>query len=190
MGKEIQKSNIQLNSDGNQIIEEIPYGGGKTQKVKYGLIKFMGDRKEYRISYKTLIELNEAQNSGFKGKINIPEINMSVLISQIVMMRSEVETVRIEDNYTNLPVETIFLNSEFKILTGTRVEIERENDAYYMATCHYVVRNGIKLYYLEPAQIQCLAYLVRSVDASYPHYVKKATRYGRDIHEIYAEQKR
>lgn len=190
MNKELEKTAINLNSDGNQIINEEVDGRGKAQTIKYGLIKLMGERQEYRISYKTLLALNEAQNAGFKGKINIPEINMKVQISQIVVMRSNTEKVRIDEDFTKLPTETLNLDENFYILHGLKGKIEKEHDKYYIATCHYVIKNGEKQYYLGPNQIKDLLTMVRDDDPDYPHRVQKAMRYGRDIWEIHNEQRK
>lgn len=177
-----------LNANGDQIIEEKIDGAGKTQTIKYGLIKLMGDKSEYRVSYKTLLDINKAKNSNFTGQINIPEINMSVQASQIVMLKSEVEDVRIENNIANLPTETVFLDENFNRLISPKPVIEKKHAMYYIATCHYVVVNGEKQYYVAPNQIQYLVTMVRDEDPDYPHYIKKVTRYGRDIREIQKEQ--
>lgn len=92
------------------------------------------------------------------------------------------------DNYKNLPTETLNLDENFNILKGSKISIEREYDKYYRATCHYVVRDGVKQYYLEPHQIKDLLTMVREEDPDYPHRVQKALRYGRDIWEIQNEK--
>ncbi len=156
MTNEIEKTNFRLNSDGNQIIDEVSDGGGKTQTIKYGLIKLMGEKKEYRISYKTLLAINEAQNAKFKGKINIPEINMSVQVSQIVMMRSETENIRLDDNFTSLPTVSVSLDLDFNILNRTRFYFTKNKIDYYSAIVHYKEVDGVKQYYLEPEKIKRL----------------------------------
>ena len=79
------------------------------------------------------------------------------------------------------------MDKNFNRLSDIRPKIEREHDLYYIATCHYLVKDGEKQYYLEPEQIKSLMIMVRD-DPDYPHYVKKATRYGRDVREIQKEQ--
>lgn len=177
-----------FNSEGNVVLSERTDGSGKTQTIKYGLIKLMGDKEERRVSLKTLVDLTKAREANFSGQINIPELNMSVLISQIVMMRSETEEIKEQNNFINLPTKTIYLDENFYLLTDTRRKIEREHDTYYIATCHYVVKDGEEQYFLEPNQIQYLVEMVRDDEPGYPHYVKKATRYGRDVREIKKEQ--
>ena len=189
MNQEIATANKPVfNGDGNIIIEEKADGGGKTQTVKYGLIKLMGDKKEYRVSMKTLLGISEAKKANFTGQLNIPELDMSVSASQIVMMRSETEEAREDNDFTKLPTAMLLLDKDFNHLTGTRPQIERENDIYYIATCHYVIRDGEKQYYLEPYQIQYLVTMVRDEDPDYPHYVKQSLHYGRDVREIQKEQ--
>ncbi|WP_407457176.1 hypothetical protein [Fibrobacter sp.] len=179
MNKELEKN--YYNSDGNQIINEVIDGSGRTQTIKYGLIKLMGEKKEYRVSYKTLLDISTLKKTNFSSQINIPEINMSVLISQIVMMRSETEDIKIVDDFTKLPTETICLDENFNIINGPKRKIEREYEKYYRATCHYVIRDGVKQYYLEPSQIKDLLTMVKDEDPDHPHRVQKALRYGRDI---------
>jgi hypothetical protein len=188
MDNALEKTNLKFDSNGNQIINEETDGRGKIKTIKFGLIKLMGEKKEYRVSYKTLLEITSTQKSGFTGKINIPEINMSVQTSQIVMMRSEIEEIRVDDDFTKLPVEELRLDENFNILSGSRMKIEKEHDKYYRATCHYAIVNDEKQYYLEPNQIQYLLTMVREVDPDYPHRVQNALRYGRDIWEIHNEQ--
>ena len=88
------------------------------------------------------------------------------------------------DNYKNLPTETLNLDENFNILNGSKIRIEREHDKYYRATCHYVIRDGEKQYFMEPDKIKDLLTMVREEDPDYPHRVQKALRYGRDIWEI------
>lgn len=156
MTNEIEKVNTKFTPDGNQILEEIADGGGKTQKIKYGLIKLMGEKKEYRISYKTLLAINEAQNAKFKGKINIPEINMSVQVSQIVMMKSETENIRVNENFTSLPTISVTLDLDFNILNQKRIHYLKNKIDYYDAIVHYKEVDGIKQYLLEPDKIKRL----------------------------------
>ena len=137
---------------------------------------------------KTLLDINEAKKANFAGQLNIPELGMSVNASQIVVLKSEAEEVRENNDFTKIPTETLFLDENFNYLSGTKNKIERENDIYYIAACHYVARDGQKQYYLEPAQIQYLVTMARDEDPDYPHYIKQCMRYGRDIREIQKEQ--
>lgn len=148
MTNEIKKTDIKFTPNGDQILEEIVDGGGKTQTIKYGLIKLIGEKKEYRISYKTLLAINEAQNAKFKGKINIPEINMSVQASQIVILKSETETVRVDDDITKFPYTNLILNLDFTISNKLRLEFLKEKTPYYEAVVHYKENNGNRECYL------------------------------------------
>jgi len=177
-----------FNREGNIVIEEKTDGRGRTQTVKYGIIRIIGDKNEHRVSMKTLLDINAAKKANFDGQLNIPDLAMSINASQIVMMRSETEEIREDSDFTKLPTEVVMLDKDFNRLTGTRPQIERENDIYYIATCHYVVRDGGKQYYLEPHQIQYLVTMARDEDPDYPHYIKQALRYGRDVREIKKEQ--
>lgn len=190
MNSQLEELNIKYDAKGDQILNEQSDGRGKIQTVKYGLIKLMGEKQEHRVAYKTLLEITKAQNSGFSGRINIPELNMSVQASQIVMMRSEIEDIRYEYDFTKLPTASLNLDENFKIIKGLRAKIEREYDTYYSANCHYVEVNGERQYYLEPNQIKDLLVMVREDDPDYPYRVKQAFRYGRDIREIQKEQEK
>lgn len=89
-----------------------------------------------------------------------------------------------EDNFKKLPTESLMLDEDFKILNEPRVKIEREHEIYYIATCHYVVRGGGKQYYLKKSQIKNLMEMVKDEDPDYPHFVRKAFRYGVNIREL------
>lgn len=149
MNNEIIKStNTKLNADGNQIIFETKNGAGIEQTIKYGLIKLMGDKKEYRVSYKTILAINDAKNSNFTGNINIPELNMKVQANQIVMLRSEIEKNQIVENFAKLPTASLCLDLDLKPLNMLRPQLLREKRPYYEATAHYVECNGERQYYL------------------------------------------
>ena len=188
MNNKLEEVSIKFNSKGDQILNEESNGKGKIQTIKYGLIKLMGEKIEHRVSYKTLLEIIKTQKSGFNGRINIPEINMSVQASQIVMMRSEIEDIKYENDFTKLPTETLTLDENYNILNDSKIKIEKDYDTYLIANCHYLIENNEKQYYLEPNQIKDLLVMVKDNDVEYPHKVKKAFRYGRDIYEIKKEQ--
>jgi len=189
MNNEIEKiNNPVFNREGNIVIEEKYDGSGKTTTIKYGLIRLIGDKKEYRVSMRTLLDINKAKKANFTGQLNIPELDMSVNASQIVMMKSDIEEIRENGDFTKLPTESLCLDKDFNLITGSKATIEREHDMYYRATCHYVIRDGEKQYYIQPDQIQYLLTMVRDADPSYPHRVAKALRYGRDVHEISSQK--
>lgn len=149
MNNEIIKSGtIKLNNEGNQIISETKNGAGVEQTIKYGLIKLMGDKKEYRVSYKTMLAINDAKNSNFTGNINIPELNMKIQSNQIVMLRSETEKNQIVENFTKLPTANLCLDLNLKPLNMLRPQLLREQKPYYEATVHYTECNGERQYYL------------------------------------------
>lgn len=165
MNKGIIKPNgVKLNSEGNQIIEEAFDGGGITQTIKYGLIKLMNEKNERRVSLKTIVDIENAQKANFTGKITIPELNMSVYISQVVMMRSETEKVRIDDNIANLPTETICLDLNLNITNHIPAWFRKNLTPYYDATVHYVERDGGRQYYLDFNKIQKAAKITFNID--------------------------
>lgn len=157
MTNELSKNNnIALDSDGNAIISEQEDGGGKTRTIKYGLIKLIGEKQERRVSMKTIIDINNAKEHNFTGQINIPELNMSVSVSQIVMMRSEIETVRTVANISNLPTANLILTEQFQISGNLRSYFVRNKIPYYEAVVHYVERDGARQYYLDSDKIKRL----------------------------------
>ena len=128
---------MHLNEDGNQILEDKTDGGGRTLTVKYGLIKLMGEKQERRVSFKTLVDIEMAQKAEFTGKINIPELNMSVYVSQIVMLRSETEKVRVDDDITKLPTTNVCFDADFNLSSHIPGWFWRNAQDYYFATVHY-----------------------------------------------------
>lgn len=150
MNNEIAKTETtKLNADGNQIVSEMITGGGTEQIVKYGLIKLMNEKQERRVSLKTIVDIEKAQKANFTGKITIPELSMSVYISQIVMMRSETERVSITENFTKLPTTSLVLDLDLKPLNKIRPQLMRDGQPYYEACVHYVEQNGERQYYLD-----------------------------------------
>jgi len=176
MNNEIAKSEpIKLNAEGNQIVSEFIDGAGKTQTIKYGLIKLLGEKQERRVSLKTLLAINKASEEEAQS-VMIKELNMAVKLNQIVMMRSETENVRIEDNITSLPTANICLDLDFNISQHIRPYFMRNNIPYYEAVAHYVERDGTRQYYLEVDKIKRLIKI--DFDANGYDYVSEIYHYG------------
>ena len=175
MNKELTISTNNFNSDRNKIIEEKIDGGGKTQTIKYGLIKLIGEKEERRVSFETLLAIMKAKDDDAES-IMIRELNMVVKISQIVMMKSELETVRFEDNIANLPTASICLDLDFKVSPRLRAWYIRNQQPYYEATVHYRERNGEREYCLEFDKIKRLLKIVFDDDGY--DYINKIYEYG------------
>ena len=174
--KIIKRTDLKLNAEGNQILDEEINGGGKLQTIKYGCIKLMGEKQERRVSYKTILAINEAKNANFTGNINIPELNMAVQASQIVMLRSDIEHKSVIENFTKLPTANLCLDLDFKPLDATRPQLLREQKPYYEATVHYTVQNGERQYYLEFDKIKkCL---LIDYDSEKYDYISRVYEYG------------
>lgn len=174
-------------NDNNKIFEEVEMNDKIISKMKYGVIRIVGENYLREVTWETCNYLKNLPPD-FKGTVEIQELGLIVQANQIAKIEEkEDETVRYK-NFTNLPTKTIYLDKNFYLLTDIRHKIEREHDTYYLATCHYVVKDGEDQYFLEPNQIQFLVEMVRNDEPGYPHYVKKATRYGRDVREIKKEQ--
>lgn len=174
-------------TDNYKTIEEIDQNDKILVKKKYGVIRISGENFLREVSWDTCNYLKNLP-SDFTGTVEIQELKLTVPVNQIVKIEEkEAESVKYK-NFTNLPTETIFLDENFNRLIEPKPAIERAHDLYYIATCHYVVVDGEKQYYIAPEQIQYLVTMVRNEDPDYPHYIKKVTRYGRDIREIQKEQ--
>lgn len=164
-------------------IEEIETNDKIIRKLKYGVIRIVGEDHLREVTWETYNYLKNLP-AEFKGLVEIQELDLTIQANQIAKLEEkEGESVRYK-NFTTLPTETVYLDKDFNRLTGIRPKIERENDTYYIATCHYEIRDGEKLYYLQPNQIQYLVEMARDEGPDCPHYVKKATRYGRDVRKI------
>ena len=173
--------------DKYKVKEEIDLNDRIIQKMKYGVIRIVGENYTREVTWDTYNYLKNLPPD-FTGTIEIQELNLTVHANQIVKIEGkESEKVKYKD-FTKLPVEELRLDENFNILSGSRMKIEKEHDKYYRATCHYAIVNNEKQYYLEPNQIQYLLTMVRETDPDYPHRVQNASRYGRDIWEIHNEQ--
>lgn len=176
MGSDIVNSINKLNDNGDLVISESVDGGGKTQTIKYGLIKLIGEKQERRVSLKTILDIDSARKAGFTGNIDIPEINMNVPISQIAMMRSETENVRTENSITSLPTANVILTLDFEISNKVRPKLLREQTPYYEAVVHYLERDGERQYYLELDKIKRL--LKVEFDEDGYDYISQIYEYG------------
>ena len=175
MNNEITKTTLRLNDNGDQVVDEQQDGGGKTQTIKYGLIRLMGEKQERRVTFKTLLAITKAKEDGVDS-IMIRELNMTVKVSQIVMMRSETEKVRVGANVTNLPTANMCLDLDLQLTTKLRPQFIRECEPYYEATVHYTEKNGERQYYLEFDKIKRL--LKIDFDKDGYDYVSKIYEYG------------
>lgn len=155
MTNQLQANSIKFNEQGNQIVDEKIDGGGKTQTIKYGLIKLASEREERRVSFKTLLAIIKAREDGTES-VMIRELNMAVKTTQIMMMRSETETIRTVGNISNLPTANLILTEQFQISGNLRSYFVRNKISYYEAVVHYVKRDGARQYYLDMDKIKRL----------------------------------
>lgn len=175
MNNEIPKTTLRLNDNGDQVVDEQEDGGGKTQTIKYGLIRLMGENQERRVSFKTLLAITKAKEEEVDS-IMIRELNMTVKVSQIVMMRSETEKVRVGTNVANLPTANMCLDLDLRLTNKLRPQFIRECEPYYEATVHYTEIDGQRQYYLEFDKIKRL--LKISFDEDGYDYISKIYEYG------------
>lgn len=173
--------------DDKKAVEVVELSDRTITKMKYGVIRIVGENYLREITWDTYKYLRTLP-ADFDGVIEIQELNLTIAANQIVKMEEKEKESVSYKNFTQLPTEVIYLDKNFVQLSGIRKKIEQENDVYYIATCHFVVQDGVKQYFLEPSQIQHLVEMVADDDPDYPHYVKRALRYGRDVSDIQKEQ--
>lgn len=149
------------NTNGDLIIDEEKDGGRVVQKVKFGIIKLMGDKTEYRVSFKTLCDIEKSRQQGFEGSVVIKELNMSVKMGQIVLLKSDIENSVLKNEFTNLPYESLILerlnNGEFIISNKSRRKHQEEGTTFWQCLVHYEVKGEEKHYLMGFEQIKLAA---------------------------------
>ena len=83
-----------------------------------------------------------------------------------------------DENFRHLPTTTLTLDKDFRILSGTKRQIEKNYEEYYLAVCHFVLRDDERQYYLQKDKIQRLVLLKKDDEEGYPHYAAKIWHYG------------
>ena len=174
------------NNNGDLIVAEEKDGGRTMQEVKFGLIKLMGDKKEYRVSFKTLCDIEKSRQQGFEGNVSIKELGMSVKMSQIVMLKSEVEDVVVKDGFTNLPCESLILerfnSGEFVKSKKTRRQHQEEGTEFWQCVVHYKRgEDGRKQYLMGFEQLKMAAHVINEegytlCDKIYEYGVEKSRK--------------
>ena len=160
----MSKELIVFNEEGNQVISSEKSGGSEIQTVKYGIIKLIGDKTEYKVSFKTLLEIEKYKTSGFTGSIKIKELHMSVAANQIVMAKSEVGKRIITENFTKLPTTNVLLDENLQLSDKPRSYFKKNQYKHYYATVHYRENNGEKQLLLEKDKIKHLIEIVYEND--------------------------
>lgn len=150
---------VKFNGENNQIVDEIEDGAGKIQTIKFGWIKLLGEKTERRVSFRTLLQIQEMKERGFTGAINITELNMSVNASQIVMMRSDIEKKRITESFINLATAMVCLlkiGDKFELADQPSIYYRVNQIPHYEAKAHYVMKDGERSYILDFEKIKSL----------------------------------
>ena len=83
MQGELIEGKGRLTPEGDLIVDSKENGGTTITTVKYGVIKLMGDKTEYRVSYKTLTDIVNRPPK-FEGDVIIPELHLKTPIKNIV----------------------------------------------------------------------------------------------------------
>jgi hypothetical protein len=171
--------------DSQKICGQVEKNDCTVYKMKYGLIRIVGENILREITWNTYEYLKKLPSS-FKGIVEIREIGLTIPMNQIARLEEKEAEISVAKNFTKLPTESLCLDENFQIINRPKEVVERENDRYYRATCHYEERNGIRHYYMDINQIKILMVMIRN--PGYPHCVEKVLRYGIDIRDIHDAQ--
>lgn len=166
-----------LDNSGNLIISSRENAGGVIRKIQYGIIKIMGDSKEYRVSYRTLFDIANKPPQ-FKGNIIIPELRLKIPLSSIVFQQFREEKQFISSEYSELPtVELICerIGDEFKISNKTEAYYKKSGVKYWLVVAHILDRQTPDLKFNNVKQ----ALLMQSKEENYPSTILEIYRYGK-----------
>lgn len=147
--------------------------------TRFGIIKLMGDKKEYEIKWDTYQKIKKLPPS-FSGMVEIEELGLMVPVSQITLITSGERLETQFKDFVGLPVERVELDTDLNIIHGLKREIEGKYSVYYTAMCHYNTKDGEKEYILEKDKIKELS-LLKKDDDGYGFYISGVWRYGKKV---------
>lgn len=188
MSSEVQRAGQlnKVNANGDIVLDTRENGGSITETVRFGIIKLMGDKHEYRVKGTTLANLYKLEKNHFKGSVAIKELEMNVPMHQIVLMRWEEEELRTAKDFTKAPTEwVVFLDGEphtqLRFSPDPLWKIERTEATFWYGRCHFTVSDaGEKSYWTQFSQVKELLHLV--ADPEWPNgvrpYIDDIYRYG------------
>lgn len=145
--------------------------------TRFGIIRLMGDKKQYEINWDTYQKLKNLP-TGFSGLIEIKELDMTMPLSQITLLTSGERSETQYKGFVSLPTERVELDTDFNIIHGLKREIEGKYSVYYSALCHYNEENGKKQYLLDKNQIKELMLMKKD---DYGFCVSGMWRYGQQV---------
>ena len=153
------------------------YNNKTISTTKYANIRIIGEKEERQITWETYLKIKALPQS-FDGLIEIKELGLTIPRKQISKMEEKEGVLITYKDFAKLPTETIALDTNYMIIDKNKVEIERNYDEYYLATCHYLISKEGKQYYTEKDQIKRLILLKKDDDLDNPHYVAGIWSYG------------
>ena len=137
-----------LDNEGNFVVSREENGGSIVEVVRYGVIKLIGDKTEYRVSYKTLLGITNKPEK-FNGNVVIPELHLKVPISSIVFQQVREEKRVTVKGFTKLPFENFIceptnVGEEFKPLEIKENEAKKTMEKYWLICAHYIEKDGVR----------------------------------------------
>lgn len=181
--QELIEGKGKLNSDGDLITNFKENGGTTSTTIKYGVIKLMGDKTEYRVSYKTLTDIANLP-AKFEGDVVIPELHLKVPKKNIVFQQFRDEELVTAKDFTNLPYKTVIceateVGEKLKPTSLSEFEVSRSNSKYWLATLHYVTSSeGEYLYDCDFSHAKEALLMVPCGEEKYPSVINRIFRYG------------
>ncbi len=180
MGKEkTPAKTAKKDADGNLVLEEWETEEATYKKVKYGVIRIMGDPNEHRISYETLKAIADKPPL-FNGDVIIPEMHVKVPLNRIVFQQFRDEEQKRLKNFAKLPTSAVLLDlNEDKMIAR---EDLKGREAWREATAHYQEGTDGREYYLNRNQLKRCLWLHREKGESefYPPSIYRIEKYGID----------
>lgn len=166
---------LEATNQTKQTVQE--YNDKIVTTTRYGIIKLMGDKKQYEIDWATYQKLKNLP-VGFSGLIEIKELDMTVPLSQITLLTSGERSETQFKAFVSLPTERIELDTDFNIIHGLKREIEGKYSVYYSALCHYNEVDGKRQYLIDKNRIKELVLMKKD---DYGFCVSEIWRYGQKV---------
>lgn len=186
MQGELIEGKGRLTPEGDLIVDSKENGGTTITTVKYGVIKLMGDKTEYRVSYKTLTDIVNRPPK-FEGDVIIPELHLKTPIKNIVFQQFRDEEIQTAKDFTNLPVKRVVCEptqpgERFRPTELSEMEANKSNAKYWLVSMHYTTAsNNENLYDCEFSHAKEALLMVPYLeDEGYPPSVSRIFRYGEE----------
>ena len=172
-----------LNSNGDLIVDTREDGGNIINTIKYGIIKLRGDTTEYRVSYKTLVEITTKPEK-FNGHIVISELHLKVPINDIVFQQFRDEELTTPKDFTRLPTRYVIcenteIGENFKPTNLAQWQVDKMKTNFWLTRLHfYISPNDEPLYDCNFSHAKEALYMRALEDKDYPAVINRIFRYG------------